>query len=56
LSIGKLLYIPGWVLLEGDVFAVGKEWGGSATYIGAMASSLISFAIIKELEEVRFVA
>jgi uncharacterized membrane protein YdjX (TVP38/TMEM64 family) len=44
-SIGNLLYIPGGVLLEGDFFAVGKEWGGLVTYIGVMMSSLISFEI-----------
>lgn len=48
-SIGNLLYIPGWIFLAGAVFAVGKEWGGLATYAGAIVSSLISFGLIKKI-------
>jgi uncharacterized membrane protein YdjX (TVP38/TMEM64 family) len=48
-SIGNLLYIPGWIFLVGAVFALGKEWGGLVTYIGAMVSSLISFALIQRI-------
>jgi uncharacterized membrane protein YdjX (TVP38/TMEM64 family) len=48
-SLGNLLYIPGWIFLVGAVFALGKEWGGLVTYIGAIVSSLISFIIIQQI-------
>jgi uncharacterized membrane protein YdjX (TVP38/TMEM64 family) len=48
-SLGNLLYIPGWIFLVGAVFALGKEWGGLVTYIGAIVSSLISFIIIQRI-------
>ena len=46
-SIGNILYVPGWVFLVGAVFALGKEWGGIATFSAAMVSSAISFYLIR---------
>ncbi len=48
-SIGNLLYVPGWVFLVGAVFALGKEWGGLATFIAGLCSSTMSFYIIRSL-------
>ena len=48
-SVGNLLYVPGWVFLVGAVFALGKEWGGVATFIGGLCSSTLSFYIIRRL-------
>ncbi len=48
-SLGNLLYIPGWIFLLGAVFALGKEWGGLATYIAALTSSTISFFLIHKI-------
>ena len=48
-SIGNLLYVPGWVFLVGAVFALGKEWGGVATFAAALCSSVISFVLIRRL-------
>ncbi len=48
-SIGNLLYVPGWIFLVGAVFALGIEWGGLASFIGAICSSIISFFLIRTL-------
>jgi uncharacterized membrane protein YdjX (TVP38/TMEM64 family) len=48
-SVGNLLYVPGWVFLVGAVFALGKEWGGMATFIAGLCSSTLSFYIIRHL-------
>ncbi len=46
-SVGNLLYVPGWVFLVGAVFALGKEWGGVATFIAGLCSSTLSFFLIR---------
>lgn len=46
-GIGNLLYVPGWVFLVGAVFALGKEWGGVATFIAGLCSSTLSFYVIR---------
>ncbi len=46
-SVGNLLYVPGWVFLVGAVFALGKEWGGLATFIAGLCSSTVSFYLIR---------
>ncbi len=46
-TIGNLLYVPGWIFLVGAVFALGKEWGGGATLMAAMCSSVISYYLIR---------
>ena len=46
-SVGNLLYVPGWVFLVGAVFALGKEWGGVATFSAAICSSIVSFILIR---------
>ena len=48
-SLGNLLYVPGWIFLVGTVFALGIEWGGLASFIGAICSSIISFYLIRTL-------
>ncbi len=46
-SVGNLLYVPGWVFLVGAVYALGKEWGGVATFIAGLCSSTLSFFVIR---------
>ncbi|MCA9421423.1 MAG: TVP38/TMEM64 family protein [Nitrospira sp.] len=46
-SFGNLLYVPGWIFLVGAVLALGRDWGGVATFIAAMCSSTISFLLIR---------
>ena len=41
-ALGNLLYIPGWIFLVAAVLALGKEWGGLATYTAAMLSAMLS--------------
>jgi uncharacterized membrane protein YdjX (TVP38/TMEM64 family) len=48
-SVGNLLYVPGWVFLVGAVFALGKEWGGVATFVAGLCSSTLSFYVIRRL-------
>ena len=48
-SVGNLLYVPGWVFLVGAVFALGKEWGGVATFLAGLCSSTLSFYLIRHL-------
>jgi uncharacterized membrane protein YdjX (TVP38/TMEM64 family) len=48
-SVGNLLYVPGWVFLVGAVFALGKEWGGVATFIAGLCSSTVSFFLIRRV-------
>ena len=48
-SIGNLLYVPGWIFLVGAVFALGIGWGGVASFVGAICSSIISFFLIRTL-------
>lgn len=46
-ALGNLVQIPGWVFLAAAVLALGRTWGGLATYIAASTSCLISFLIIR---------
>ena len=46
-SLGNLIQIPGWVFLAAAVLALGKTWGGVATYAAAMVSCVITFFTIR---------
>lgn len=48
-ALGNLLYVPGWIFLVAAVLALGKEWGGLATYTAAMVSAILSYALIFKL-------
>ncbi len=48
-SVGNLVYIPGWIFLVGAVLALGKEWGGRASFLAALCSASISFVIIRSV-------
>ena len=48
-AIGNLIQIPGWIFLASAVLALGKSWGGLATYIAAVVSCMVTFAVIKSL-------
>ncbi len=48
-SVGNLVYVPGWIFLVGAVFALGKEWGGMASFLAALCSASISFFIIRSV-------
>ncbi len=48
-SVGNLVYVPGWIFLVGAVLALGKEWGGMASFLAALCSASISFFLIRSV-------
>ncbi len=46
-SLGNLIQIPGWVFLAAAVLALGKTWGGIATYVAASVSCILTFLTIR---------
>lgn len=46
-SLGNLIQIPGWVFLAAAVLALGRTWGGVATYVAATISCVITFLTIR---------
>ncbi|HJV70977.1 VTT domain-containing protein [Ideonella sp.] len=48
-ALGNLVQIPGWVFLAAAVLALGRLWGGLATYVAACASCCTTFAIVRLL-------
>jgi uncharacterized membrane protein YdjX (TVP38/TMEM64 family) len=46
-SLGNLIQIPGWVFLAAAVFALGRGWGGVATYAAASVSCAVTFLTIR---------
>lgn len=46
-ALGNLIQIPGWVFLAAAVLALGRTWGGLATYIAASLSCVSSFLVIR---------
>ncbi|HQR51462.1 MAG TPA: VTT domain-containing protein [Methylophilaceae bacterium] len=46
-SLGNLIQIPGWVFLAAAVLALGRTWGGVATYVAASVSCAITFLAIR---------
>ena len=45
--IGNLIQVPGWIFLAAAVLALGKTWGGLATYIAATISCVFTFLTIR---------
>jgi len=46
-ALGNLAQIPGWIFLAAAVLALGRVWGGMATYVAATFSCLLSFLTIR---------
>ncbi len=46
-SLGNLIQIPGWVFLGAAVLALGRTWGGLATYGAACISCTLTFFTIR---------
>ena len=46
-SLGNLIQIPGWVFLAAAVLALGRIWGGIATYVAACTSCVFTFLTIR---------
>ena len=47
--LGNLVQIPGWIFLAAAVLALGKLWGGLATYVAAVVSCALTFLVIRLL-------
>ena len=45
--LGNLVQIPGWIFLAAAVLALGKTWGGMATYVAAIISCTATFFTIR---------
>ena len=46
-ALGNLVQIPGWIFLAAAVLALGRTWGGLATYIAALLSCSATFFAIR---------
>jgi uncharacterized membrane protein YdjX (TVP38/TMEM64 family) len=47
--VGNLIQIPGWIFLAAAVLALGRTWGGLATYVAATLSCSFTFLTIRWL-------
>jgi uncharacterized membrane protein YdjX (TVP38/TMEM64 family) len=47
--LGNLIQIPGWLFLAAAVLALGKAWGGVATYVAASISCAFTFLVIRRI-------
>lgn len=45
--LGNLIQIPGWLFLAAAVLALGRFWGGIATYVAATVSCASTFLTIR---------
>lgn len=48
-ALGNLIQIPGWVFLAAAVLALGRVYGGIATYVAACVSCTLTFVTIRYL-------
>lgn len=48
-ALGNLIQIPGWVFLAAAVLALGRLYGGIATYVAACVSCTVTFVTIRYL-------
>jgi uncharacterized membrane protein YdjX (TVP38/TMEM64 family) len=48
-AAGNLLQIPGWIFLAAAVLALGRTWGGLASYVAAIISCSFTFFTIRAL-------
>lgn len=46
-ALGNLVQIPGWLFLAAAVLALGRVWGGVATYLAAVVSCAVTFWVIR---------
>lgn len=46
-ALGNLIQIPGWIFVAAAVLALGRTWGGIATYIAANVSCAVTFFAIR---------
>ncbi|WP_370519473.1 TVP38/TMEM64 family protein [Alcanivorax sp. DP30] len=47
--VGNLIQLPGWIFLVAAILALGTVMGGVVTYIAAVTSCLVTFALVRGL-------
>ncbi len=45
--LANLIQIPGWIFLAAAVLTMWRVWGGTATYVAACASCVVTFVCIR---------
>lgn len=48
-ALGNLVQLPGWLFLAAAVLALGRFWGGLATYVAAVTACCTTFVVIRLL-------
>jgi len=48
-TLGNLIQIPGWLFLAAAVLALGRFWGGIATYVAACVCCIFTFFVIRAI-------
>lgn len=48
-ALGNLVQLPGWLFLAAAVLALGRFWGGLATYVAAVTACCTTFAAVRLL-------
>lgn len=48
-ALGNLIQIPGWLFLAAAVLALGRTWGGVATYGAACISCCVTYSTVRFL-------
>lgn len=46
-ALGNLIQIPGWIFLAAAILALGRLWGGVATYVAACFSCMLTYLSIR---------
>ncbi|MGB2246738.1 MAG: TVP38/TMEM64 family protein [Alcanivorax sediminis] len=47
--VGNLIQLPGWIFLVAAILALGTVMGGLVTYLAAVTSCLVTFALVRGL-------
>lgn len=47
--VGNLIQLPGWIFLVAAILALGTVMGGLVTYLAAVTSCIVTFALVRGL-------
>nr|WP_281502317.1 VTT domain-containing protein [Alcanivorax sp. S6407] len=47
--VGNLIQLPGWIFLVAAILALGTVMGGLVTYVAAVTSCMVTFALVRGL-------
>lgn len=48
-AVGNLIQIPGWIFLAAAVLALGRAWGGIASYVAANVSCALTYFVVRRI-------